>query len=122
MIYVVIYRLNEKYKNILNARLGKQSGARCTDMELNKTIIPRLNHVLNYLKIKTIKYEKYNIQKNIYCLLYEMILRHTTTINPNEVWFLSPEESIYSDIQNLSFDSDTDDWTKKTKVILDKMK
>jgi hypothetical protein len=111
-----------KYKNILNARLGKQSGARCTDMELNKTIIPRLNHVLNYLKIKTIKYEKYNIQKNIYCLLYEMILRHTTTINPNEVWFLSPEESIYSDIQNLSFDSDTDDWTKKTKVILDKMK
>jgi hypothetical protein len=124
----VYYNLDKKqpsvkYKNILNARLGKQSGARCTDMELNKVIIPRLNHTLNYLNIQPIKYENYpTIQKHIYCLLYEMLLRHMTNIRPEEVWFLSPEESIYTDIQNLSFDSDTNDWTKKTIELLKKMK
>ena len=43
------------------------------------------------------------IEKNVYCLLYKMLLRHKT-VERNEPLFLSPEEAIYTEVQNLAID------------------
>jgi hypothetical protein len=111
-----------KLKNMLKTRLGKQSGARCADMDINKILLPRMNSLLSYLKI-TIQNKNY--QKQLYCFLYEMLLRHASSVSESgkdqkEIWFLSPEESIYTDIQNLAIDSSSGDWVQKTKDIINK--
>ena len=93
-----------KIKNVLHLRNG--FGARC-DQCKKKELIEKVNDLMYFMGDTANPYKNLSVFRNIYsiqqihlCIIYELLLRHMTNIS-KQAWFLSPEESIESDMLHL---------------------
>ena len=93
-----------KIKNVLHLRNG--FGARC-DQCKKKELIEKVNDFMQFTGDQATPYTNLSVFQNIYsiqqthlCIIYELLLRHFTETS-KQAWFLSPEESIESDMLHL---------------------
>ena len=109
-----------KLRDMYIERIGERTGVFC---RFKQVVSDFLNPLLKQMKYnisydKTTKMpNKATIEKTNYCFMYEMLLRHFTRIKKEYTFYLSPEESIYTEIQNLAVNKETLDWSSKTKAI-----
>ena len=109
-----------KLRDMYIERIGERTGVFC---RFKQVVSDFLNPLLKQMKYnisydKTTKMpNKATIEKTNYCFMYEMLLRHLTRIKKEYTFYLSPEESIYTEIQNLAVNKETLDWSSKTRAI-----
>jgi len=109
-----------KLRDMYIERIGERTGVFC---RFKQVVSDFLNPLLKQMKYnisydKTTKMpNKATIEKTNYCFMYEILLRHLTRIKKEYTFYLSPEESIYTEIQNLAVNKETLDWSSKTKAI-----
>jgi hypothetical protein len=94
-----------KIKNVLNGSLNNK-GVRCSN-KIKSEILRTLNDTLSQMK-SNIVYDGYKIDnvefetRELVCM-YELILRHLTETT-NILWFMTIEESIATNFQELVYD------------------
>jgi len=104
--FISVFKENMQFKikNVLNSR--QNVGATCFQT-IKKKIIVKINDLLDMIEVnKTEKYSEdpvFNtsiIERPNLCLVYEFLLRLFTEENPNQLWFLNPEQSNVSKIDS----------------------
>ena len=105
-----------KWRDMHISRIGDRTGIFCRYTRVLEYLNPTIKELVgeNIVYSSKQKFNNYMIEKNVYCLLYEMLLRHKT-VERNEPLFLSPEEAMYTEVQNLAIDMEKRDWLPKTK-------